>query len=222
MIELANLKKRIISAAILIPLVLFAVALGGFVFNLLVAIFALSLFYEAFLILKKQKKLALLEKHIGYLLAYIAIPSACLISLRNSAGGVDALIFSLALVWITDIAGFFGGKHFGGPKLAEKISPNKTISGAVSGLIACILVAAVTFLFTNNISFLGFIAIALVISIFAQLGDLFESFLKRKLAIKDSGNLIPGHGGLFDRVDGLLFALPIAYLIFSLTYSNIF
>jgi phosphatidate cytidylyltransferase len=120
--------------------------------------------------------------------------------------GLAALIFLLAVVWATDSAAFFAGRTIGGPKLAPKISPEKTWAGAIGGLMAA-LAGGVAAAWVSGIpATFGLISVAFALSVFSQLGDLFESWLKRRFGAKDSGNIIPGHGGVMDRVDGLTFA----------------
>ena len=216
-------KERFISAIILIPITLFIIIKGGLIFNLLLIVAALILLSDFFNILVKSDNLDLLPKYLPFVITYCALPIAALISLRNLPSGLEIIIYLCLIVWLTDIAAFFVGKTLGGPKLAPKISPNKTLSGFLGALVIIALFALFAYFFTNkNISLYSFIVIALFISIFAQIGDLIESYFKRKFGVKDSGNIIPGHGGLFDRVDGLLVASVIGYLVFGIFNQNIF
>jgi phosphatidate cytidylyltransferase len=127
--------------------------------------------------------------------------------------GFTAIVFLFAVVWGTDILAYFVGRAIGGPKLAPQISPKKTWSGAIGGMAAAIAAAAGIAVATglSNIVALGLLAVAL--SIVAQAGDLFESGLKRRFGAKDSSQLIPGHGGLMDRLDGFVTAAVVAALI---------
>lgn len=218
----SNLKKRIISALILIPLVLIVIYVGGFIYNLFVVTVAVLLMFEIVLLLSDIKQFELLKKWMIHIVIYVVLPIASLISLRYLDGGVDIIIYTLSIVWLTDTFAYFGGKNLGGPKLAVSISPNKTITGAISGVVSAIILSIIAYFFTENVGFLTFICIGVLLSIVSQIGDLFESWVKRKLDVKDSGNFIPGHGGICDRVDGLLFVLPVAYLIFGLLNKNIF
>lgn len=150
-----------------------------------------------------------------------------LVSLRgHDSVGLSAILFVFAAVWATDIAAYFGGRAIGGPKLMPSVSPNKTWSGAVSGALAAMVICigyiawadvhvsarstghAMTWV---SVAYIGLIA--LVLSVASQAGDLFESGLKRRFGAKDSGTLLPGHGGFMDRVDGLVFASAAAFLI---------
>jgi phosphatidate cytidylyltransferase len=125
--------------------------------------------------------------------------------------GFAALFFVLAVVWATDSGAFFAGRYIGGPKLSPIISPKKTWAGAIGGLVAAALAGCAAARLTQNVPLtLPLVGVALVLSVFCQAGDLYESWIKRHFGAKDSGNIIPGHGGIMDRVDGLIFALAAA------------
>lgn len=130
-------------------------------------------------------------------------------------GGLYALLFLLVIVWSGDTAAYFIGKAIGKRKLAPKRSPNKTIEGSVGGIAASIVSAyLVSFLVIDIVAYWPiFLFIGVFCGASAQLGDLFESSLKRFAAVKDSGGLLPGHGGFLDRVDGVMFATPIFWFI---------
>lgn len=149
----------------------------------------------------------------GGLLYAGALLTAPIILRRDHALGFAAMMFLFALVWATDIVGYFAGRAIGGPKLAPKISPNKTwagaIGGATGGMVAGLGVAK--FFALPNLSVIALIA--LLLSLVAQAGDLFESSIKRRFGAKDAGNLIPGHGGVMDRMDGFLVAAAVAAVI---------
>jgi phosphatidate cytidylyltransferase len=135
-------------------------------------------------------------------------------AIRDAPGyGFAALIFVLAIVWVTDSGAFFAGRFIGGPKLWPRLSPKKTWAGAIGGLIAGVLAGAVAAAFFGVPMTSGLVAAAIGLSVFCQLGDLFESWVKREFGAKDSGSIIPGHGGIMDRVDGLTFAAMAAVLI---------
>jgi phosphatidate cytidylyltransferase len=131
----------------------------------------------------------------------------------DSEDGFLAVIFLFAIVWTTDVVAYFSGRAIGGPKLMAQVSPKKTWSGAIGGTLAAVIVA---FVLAKMMALSGLFAIAMlavVLSICAQGGDLFESFLKRRFGAKDSGHLIPGHGGLMDRLDGFITASVVAALV---------
>jgi phosphatidate cytidylyltransferase len=214
MVEFKSIKTRLLTSIILLPVAILLIIIGGVAYDLALIIVGGLLYKEAFDLLANKK--TLLKKWFPYLVAYISVPLVSLIAIRNLKDGIDITLFLFFLVWVTDIAAFFGGKNIGGPKLLPKVSPNKTISGSATAIFAVIALAIMTFFFTDNISFFNLIASSIFLCIISQIGDLFESYLKRQLNAKDSGDIIPGHGGLFDRIDGLLFAAPFAYLIFGL------
>jgi phosphatidate cytidylyltransferase len=135
--------------------------------------------------------------------------------------GTALVAFPLVLTWASDIGAFFVGRAVGGPKLIPSVSPGKTISGALGGLAATVLVSWLYVRFVlQPVALLTMtgpatVLFGAVISVAAQVGDLAESLLKREANVKDSSHLIPGHGGLLDRLDSLLFVLPVAYLLFG-------
>jgi len=123
------------------------------------------------------------------------------------------LIIYLFLICIfSDIGGFVFGKIFKGKKLT-KISPNKTISGSIGSFILSLFLVPFFFFYSKNISLVDLIVISITVSFFCQLGDLFISYLKRKAKVKDTGDILPGHGGILDRIDGILFAVPVGLLM---------
>jgi phosphatidate cytidylyltransferase len=153
----------------------------------------------------------------GYWLAggifYAGLSGVSLTALRGSTeAGLIGIIFIFAIVWGTDILAYFVGRAIGGPKLAPAISPGKTWSGAIGGTIAGTVFGCLVVVITGFGLTFGHVAVAALLSIFSQVGDLFESFIKRKFGVKDSSHLIPGHGGVMDRVDGLVFACFLAFL----------
>jgi phosphatidate cytidylyltransferase len=127
--------------------------------------------------------------------------------------GFLSVVFLFAVVWTTDIAAYFIGRTAGGPKLVPQVSPNKTWSGAIGGTLAAVVVALVLAKAAALAGLFAIAMLAIVLSVSAQAGDVFESFLKRKFGAKDSSHLIPGHGGLMDRLDGFVTASVVATLI---------
>jgi phosphatidate cytidylyltransferase len=127
--------------------------------------------------------------------------------------GLLALVFLFAVVWATDIFGYFAGRAVGGPRLWQTVSPNKTWSGALAGTIGGIAAGAGTAYAGHLAALWPIVAVALVLSVLSQVGDLVESAIKRRFAAKDTSGLIPGHGGVMDRLDGFLFAALAAALI---------
>jgi phosphatidate cytidylyltransferase len=144
---------------------------------------------------------------------YVAVPmvSSILVGLDDSKGSV-ALFFIFSVVWCTDIGGYFAGRAIGGAKLWPRVSPKKTWAGAIGGFIASLIVAAGFVL--SGVGKIGpLLMIAAALSVASQLGDLFESAVKRRFGVKDSSQIIPGHGGLMDRLDSFIAAAVLAAIL---------
>lgn len=131
---------------------------------------------------------------------------------RAMENGLPIFFFILFSIWATDSGAYFVGRAFGRRKLWPEISPKKTIEGAVGGIASAILLAVVFQLIYPLFTYIWAILVAFIVAVFGQVGDLAESALKRYYGVKDSGNLLPGHGGILDRFDSLLFVLPILHL----------
>ena len=144
----------------------------------------------------------------GYVYAAAAQLSSVLVRLDQSEG-LAALVLVLLVVWCTDIGGYFAGRAIGGAKLWPRVSPNKTWAGAIGGFIASLVVAG-GFAVTGFGKTGPLLLIAAALSVASQLGDLFESAVKRRFGVKDSSHIIPGHGGLMDRLDGYIAAVVLA------------
>lgn len=144
-------------------------------------------------------------------LIYPVVLFTYLYSLRQLPGGIEWSFFVFLSVWVTDTGAFFIGNAFGKRKLAPRVSPNKSVEGALGGLAASLLLGFIFWKFTGAESLLSLLFLSLLVSMASQVGDLFESALKRTAGVKDSGGLIPGHGGILDRFDSFLFALPVVY-----------
>lgn len=148
-------------------------------------------------------------------------------SIPGEKGSFVMTLWFILMVWSVDIGGYIIGTALRGPKLAPRISPNKTWSGLIGGVILAVAVSFIYMYIAKNFYNLAlplreqlkFSQLGAIIAFIAQIGDLIESAIKRHLQIKDSSSLIPGHGGIFDRIDGLIFAAPIVYLYFTLTFE---
>lgn len=161
--------------------------------------------------------LALVQKQrpwTSFGLLYALLSMVSLAELRGSTfDGLVFVIYLFAIVWATDIAAYFVGRKFGGPKLAPKISPGKTWSGAIGGTVMAVIAGTMVLSISPIGMTLALVALCLILSVVSQIGDLFESWIKRRFNAKDSSNLIPGHGGVMDRVDGLVAAAMMLYLL---------
>lgn len=147
--------------------------------------------------------------YVSFLMSYLG-------TIRNSGdNGRELIFFVLLVTWMGDTTAYYGGRSFGKHKLAPAISPKKTVEGAVIGLMGSIAGAIIAKSWFLDISILNAIVSGILIGVFGQFGDLSESIIKRNLQVKDSGGIIPGHGGILDRVDSLLFSAPVFYYYYS-------
>lgn len=148
----------------------------------------------------------------GYI--YITMPFI-LLNFINGLANFNPLIYIVVLIWVCDTFAYFGGKRFGKHKLSS-ISPNKTIEGSVIGFIFTIAASLIYRMFIpSQLSLVDAVILGTIIGIFGQFGDLFESLLKRYTKVKDSSNIIPGHGGVLDRFDSLIFVAPFVFIYFT-------
>ena len=212
---LSNLQQRLLTSLIL----LFSVYLI-FRFNQILIFFLLILSVLSILEFFHLVKKILIHRIIKIILSlffifYISVFCFLFLFFANIAT-LKIILFILLLGCVaSDIGGFIFGKIFKGPKLT-KISPKKTYAGAAGSLIfSVIIVLGLFYYFTQSINY-KFLLTAIMTSLFSQLGDLIFSFLKRKAKLKDTGKIFPGHGGVLDRVDGILFGIPFGYLFFIL------
>ena len=205
-----NLKKRIITSLFLLSLFILM-----FVFNEIL-IFSLIIFgvisILEFIDITRKIFNRFLELIISNSIFVIYVFMFCIITVYfSNILFLKIIFFSLFLSCITsDIGGYVFGKTFKGPKLT-KISPNKTVSGSIGSLIlSCLTFSISIYFFTNSFNYITLL-IGIITSIGCQMGDLFFSFLKRKAKIKDTGNFLPGHGGVLDRLDGIFFGVPAGF-----------
>ncbi len=204
-----ELQKRIFSSIILIPIAIFFIFQGSKYFMFFLSILFLATSYEWI----KMYKRKFLLNFFGVIFLIFSFFSAYY--LRENAGFLFFL-FVILICISTDIGGYVFGKIFKGPKLT-KISPNKTYSGVIGSFLISLTVG-LFFLQYTNIYFLGnnsyyILPSILFISLISQLGDLAISYFKRKAKLKNTGNILPGHGGLLDRIDGMIFVLPTIFIL---------
>jgi phosphatidate cytidylyltransferase len=211
----SNLALRVVSSAVLAPLALIAAYVGGLPFTLFWTVAASIVLWEWTRMVRAApiQGLAL----AGWLVAGVAyagvLLSAPVILRQDAALGFVAIVFLFSIVWATDITAYFVGRQIGGPKLWPAVSPKKTWSGAIGGLLggaaAGLLVIKVAGLAIGPM----LVLLALGLSVVSQGGDLLESAIKRRFGTKDASQLIPGHGGLMDRLDGFLTAVAAAVMV---------
>lgn len=253
-----NLKKRMLTAAVLLPIVIGLLHIGGLAFALflglsaflmaiewdrltggrglghlgvtlalgLMLVLTLSYFgkmeFALLVLIPIALYLALIGHYQGRGMAWpiiglfwLALPCLSLMWLLMSGHGTLMILWLFISVWSCDTGAFFVGRGIGGPKLAPEISPKKTWAGLLGGMLAAAGVSSLVAFFTGFGSISFFCFLGAVLALISQCGDLAESGVKRRFKVKDSGTLIPGHGGILDRVDGLLFAAP-ALVVFLL------
>ena len=254
-----SLKTRVISAAVLLPIVVAFLYVGGLGFALFLAFAAVLMagewdrltggrgFGQQGVMLAAGLVLVLTLGYLGKVewalmvllpiavvlallgqfwgrgmvwpvlgLFWLGLPCLALMWLRMGDQGMLAVLWLLLSVWSCDTGAYISGRSIGGPKLAPRISPNKTWAGLLGGILAAVVASVLLALISGSGSTVVFAIQGALLALISQCGDLAESSLKRRFDVKDSGNLIPGHGGILDRVDGVLFAAPALVLFFMI------
>jgi phosphatidate cytidylyltransferase len=254
-VSMNNLVLRILSAAVLAPLAIYAAYYGGWVFVLFWGLAAVAVLWEwttmvvgvshrlmfsasggavaiaGFVAWLGRPIVAIFMVGLGGLAAAIFAPDERRVWVTAGIGYAGALLLApvflraddmlgfavivllFAIVWTTDVFAYFGGRALGGPKLLPVVSPKKTWSGAIVGVIGAILVALFVASLFGSFNRTAIIVIAFILSVVSQCGDLFESWVKRQFGAKDSSHLIPGHGGVMDRLDGFWAAALVGCVI---------
>ena len=206
-----ELKKRILSSTILIPVSFFFIFEGSITFIFFLSIIFLTMGFEWFKLTKKKELIRIL----GLFFLFFSFYSA--VYLRQYIG-LNFFLFLIIVCIFTDIGGYLFGKILKGPKLT-KISPNKTYSGVVGSFFISLITGFIyikylgqksIILLNNDLEFV--VLLILFISLISQIGDLIISYFKRQAKLKDTGKILPGHGGFLDRLDGIIFVIPIIYL----------
>ena len=203
-----ELEKRLITSLILIPVSIFFIIKGSFFFIFFLSILFLAASYEWILMTKRNN----LFRFLGIIFLFFSFYSAF-----KYGENYKDFLFIITICIFTDIGGYIFGKIFNGPKLT-KISPKKTYAGVFGGFILSLVAGYVFWYYSFNSRILPdeelFIFIfILFISLISQIGDLVISYFKRKAKLKDTGKILPGHGGILDRIDGMIFVFPFCYLI---------
>lgn len=259
---MGNFVKRLVSAVILLPPVLFLIYRGGIYTNLLVGVVVLMCAVEFYRMLGSRgfelifsasltlltyvvicylpgdtfvivtvilqiaaiyvlftiKEIKNASKRVGYLIVgivYLGVfPSfVSLIRSIDSENGFYYLLTFLSVIWLSDTFAYLIGKSLGRHRLYERISPKKTIEGSIGGIIGGLAgIWIMAFFFHRRPSLLFLILVGIFVNLAGQIGDLFESMFKREAGVKDSGDIIPGHGGVLDRVDAIIFSAPLMYI----------
>ncbi|WP_354291065.1 phosphatidate cytidylyltransferase [Sphingomonas sp. PvP055] len=197
--------KRLAQYAVSVPLAIMAPHLGAGPDFFALGLIAAAAFF--IVIVTRRQGLA-------FGAVYVCLPILALLLIRGQGDGILLTVWALALVWACDIGAYFAGRTIGGPKLAPKVSPNKTWAGLAGGVVLATIFAGI--LQARYGLPLRLTVATPFLAVLAQGGDLYESWLKRRAGVKDSGTLLPGHGGVLDRLDGLVPVAPIAALLIVL------
>ena len=210
--EAAKLATRVASGFLLGALTIAATIRGGAIYDMLLAAGMIASAVEWIGLIRasgggKDDRLVAMPVGLASGALYLGVAFLSLLMLRRM-GGWQLPVFLFGAVWATDTAAFAFGRVIGGPRLAPRISPNKTWAGAIGGLATAMLVGVLASGWPGVGPVTGGI-MAVLVAIATQAGDLLESFIKRRCGVKDSGWIIPGHGGILDRIDGLLLAAPV-------------
>lgn len=204
----------------------FAIIVGGniwpyqFIFgclmvSFLVGVMLMILYYTS----RGPILVSILRDHV-FATLYITLPLALGISVVSAPNGIAWLFFLLLAVFASDIGAFYTGTLLGKHKLCPAISPNKSVEGAIGGFVFSVLCTSIYQQYLMpEVSLTQAIPLSILCAIAAQIGDLFESVIKRSLGVKDSGKMLPGHGGVLDRIDSLLLAIPVFYVMKIFIYS---
>ena len=221
-----NLKKRIFTSLILTIILLICLFLNKHSFLILVIIASIICFFEFNNLVNKIWKKKEFSKHFIKIICFFYLLLFIYSAYFIYEIGLLGIIIILSICIFSDIGGYVVGKTIGGKKLI-KISPNKTISGAIGSFLFSLIPIGVFFIiynYTNNSLFylseplIEIIFFSLAISLICQLGDLLISYFKRKAKVKDSGTILPGHGGVLDRIDGIIFGIPFGLLLLILFF----
>ena len=205
-----ELIKRILSSIILIPITLFFIIKGSFLFIFFLLVCLGLIMYEWYMMTKKKP-----YRIFGFIFLFISFYTIYKMRIDNDFW----LLLIITIICVsTDIGGYVFGKIFKGPKLT-KFSPNKTYSGMIGGYLFSIISAIILAKFHVSYELeANWLILVILISTISQFGDIVISYFKRLSKIKDTGRIIPGHGGLLDRVDGMIFAFPFSYLILLIDF----
>lgn len=216
----SDLGTRTMSAIVMLAVTGLALWLGGWWWIALVLLVAVGVLYEWRALVRQFASgiPALVTWNLAGIL-YLALAAAMLMFLRSRADGLASVLTVVLMVIATDVGAYFTGRAIGGPKIAPAISPSKTWAGLGGGMVTSGAVGLLAYLIGNGNASAGILgvsaAIGVIVAVVAQAGDFFESWMKRRAGVKDSGSLIPGHGGLFDRVDGLLAVSFVLGILFA-------
>jgi len=203
--KLPNVILRTASAAVLAPVVLSAIYFGGAIYSMFLGVVLSVILYEAINIYSKNSKPFSFKKlRICFAMSlFVCFAIYFLYLIRSSAYGFEIIIWLIMSVWVCDIFAYLSGNIVGGPKILPSVSPSKTWSGFIGGASATVVFSLI-YQNVMNVGGYNIVLWSFFLGVVAHLGDFIESYYKRVFGVKDSGNIIPGHGGLLDRFDSIL------------------
>ncbi len=211
-----NLLNRILTSIILLVILFIALSLNNFICLYLLIITSMISYYEFFNLIKKKFKKEKNKIYLSNIISFLYLSFFILVSYDLYVSSSITFTFVILICIFSDIGGYVIGKLIGGRKLT-KLSPKKTVAGSFGSFIFSLLPIIIYSLIFNSklqsVDYFVLILICLFLSLVCQLGDLLISFFKRKAKVKDTGSILPGHGGLLDRIDGIIFVLPVAYVL---------
>lgn len=210
-----NLIVRLVTGFIGAPIVFYIIYLGGWLFGMLVLLTIARGLWEFYRLVREEKPFVIPRMAFG--IGYVCVPMILVLVIRASEPNGFLWVFGVLLSnWATDTGAYIGGRLFGRNKLAPRISPNKTIEGALTGWITGAVIGCLVFGLAGMLTPRTAI-LSVIVGISVIVGDLFESALKRRFEVKDAGSIIPGHGGVLDRIDGTLVAAVTTAIFLALT-----
>lgn len=216
LLDTQNFRQRFISSIVILPILLFIIWQGGLLFNISIVFLAVIMSYEWLYIFYNDAPLKDIfnNKWSIFSIIYTMLFALSIMYLRGVEGGAKYICIVGFLVIASDVGAYFSGKFLGGPKILVSVSPNKTWSGLCGGIVLSIIMGIILSLIFAVGDILLFIIMGIVSSVVGHIGDFFESWVKRKFGVKDSSNIMPGHGGVLDRLD----ALMLVSILFAFLY----
>ena len=223
----SEFSKRTVSSILLVLIYFIVIVVGGGLFSSVILIVSGISIYEIYCLAESIKDKVERKKYMKNAIIAISIITCSLILLRFSQKGGRLTLWLFTIIGVTDITAYLIGKWIGKVKILPNISPNKTIEGTIGGIVCGVTSSLLCYLVLHNygnstIKFIYFVFTTIAITVSAQIGDALQSVVKRRFGVKDMGNIIPGHGGVSDRLDSLIVAAPVALLLSKIIGGNLF
>ncbi|MBL0725537.1 MAG: CDP-archaeol synthase [Alphaproteobacteria bacterium] len=225
--ESSELVKRSISGSLIVFLYFTVITIGGGLYSFAILVAALIAFYETVILITHNSKSVMFKAHLKNGLVVILITFSSLLLIRFTPQGERVTLWLFLVVISLDTAAYAIGKSFGKKAILPNISPNKTLEGAIGGSIVALIISMITYTILSGYNnsffkFSYFIIASILLIIGAQIGDILQSIVKRHFKVKDMGNVIPGHGGVMDRMDSFVVAAPLTLLLITIVNGRLF